>query len=225
MKDEKTIFGVQQLTKRMIIKEDITGVRSDACPVLFYKHTNIVNTVMVSEELNVMLAGDDNGNVVQYDLTTGRIQIDYGNLRIGDIVSLQCIGPIAIVGGWRTNLLRILFMDSRQVFGPVFKTSIHYLSSLQMCFVHNPKNLRGNRMLLCISGYNPKYNNHGSDVYDATDLIKYYQNTVNPKVKIVDFDKKPESEIEFENQLRGIVIKEIKKVEKRIKKIESKISK
>ena len=221
MKDEKTIFGIKSSSKRVIVKEDITGDRSGSCPVLFYKHTKIINTIMISEELNVMLAGDDNGNVVQYDLITGKIQVDYGNLRIGDVVSLQCIGPIAFVGGWKSNLMRVLFMDIRQAFGLVFKTSIYSLSSLQVCFVNNPNNLKGNRLLLCISGYNPTYNDQVSDILDATQLVKYYQKEANPGTIIVDFCKKSIDIIQYENKIFNSTEYQFDRTQNKIQKMES----
>ena len=209
MRDEKTVLGVQRRSRRMIIKEDLTGDRSAASPIAFSLHTNIVNTVLVNEDLNLMLAGDDNERVVQYDLTTGRVQKDYGNLRVGDIVALHCIGPVAFAGGWRTNLFRVLFLDKRKVFGPPFRTSIYYVSSLQLCFVRKNLFLQGSRMLLAVSGYNPAYGPWSTDIFDATRLIKHYQERVNPDCEMVDFSKKEEIDQETKNDFVAGLSKKI----------------
>ena len=73
-------------------------------------------------------------------------------------------------------------------YGEIFKTGIHYISSFQFCLVKSESDESEAKIILAISGYNPNFDVIFSDLFNATNLIKYYQNVVSPNVTLVDFD-------------------------------------
>lgn len=165
---------------------------------------------MINEDLNILLAGDDHNVVIQYDLTTGQIQKNYGDLRINDIVSIAGFGPIAIIGGWRSYLYRVLFLDKRQIFGPPKKTGVHYISSIQFCLTKNPGKLKGYQMLLAMAGYNTTYHNFSTDIFNITELIKFYKEKYSTGNYFFDFDSNDKSKDEIKNDFVQSLDNEIK---------------
>ena len=185
MKNQKSVLGIQKKTKRIVIKEDITSSSSQNS-LIFFKHKNIINSVLINEEMNILLAGDDNGVIVQYDLTTGKTLKNYENIGINDIVASHCLGPVAVIGGWRSYKIRFVFLDKRIVHGEPFRTGIHYISSSQFC-VLGAASTESKQVLLGLSGYNPDFREFHFDLYNVTQLFKFYQSVVG-NTTLVDFE-------------------------------------
>ena len=67
-----TIIGVQEKAgKKQIVKENLKF------PELHYENysgnTHWTNTIFVDEEQNILMTGNEHGNVIQFDLHSGRI--------------------------------------------------------------------------------------------------------------------------------------------------------
>ena len=78
-------------------------------PPLFYRAINtlqgrillkeMINLVLPNESLNLFLVGDSEGKLFQFELDSFKLMKQYGDLRIGEILSGVCFRHFAFIGG------------------------------------------------------------------------------------------------------------------------------
>ena len=149
--------------------EDLTN--KDYVPVQFGKHKKGIESVLFVEELNMLLAGDQDGRVIQYHYKNNSWDLvkDYGNLRINGVLCCVRIGHLVIFGGYDSHSLRVVDVKKMEILGDPYKTAIFQINSLLLCDVSDEK------MLLSVCGYGSSYSPDTSDILDITDLIKQYK--------------------------------------------------
>ena len=137
----------------------------------FGEHGCWIYTLLFCRETNQLLAGDDNGKVIQYKRNEEgiwNVTKNYGDLKIGPIISNKQYGHLVFFGGWETNKMRVLNLKKQELFGKEFKTAMNQIYSFTFCEVSPSK------VLLSVSGYKPDYSNSETDIFDVSDLLSHF---------------------------------------------------
>ena len=133
--------------------------------IAFGVHFHKINTVLVSEQHNCILAGDEGGRIVQYvlDGTTGKIIRDFGVVGIGQVRTCAKIGNLVAFGGDGT----VIFFDIAQgkFISDTIPVAIGLVFSLLFCPIKFPGN--SPKILLIVSGDMQNYFSL-TDVLDVT---------------------------------------------------------
>jgi hypothetical protein len=77
----------------------LENLETGDCLFFDFKHKENISNLIVNEELGTALSGGYDRILVQYDLKTGKVSKNYGDIGIYDIQSSSCSGRIAVVGG------------------------------------------------------------------------------------------------------------------------------
>ena len=108
--DEKTLFGYNAKLKQFQTEDitlNISAEKIQSC-------TSKLTSIIFNKRLEVLLGGYDNGELIQYrkDLygKWGE-QVNYGNIQIGSIWSIDQVNCIAVMGGISENRTNIKIMD------------------------------------------------------------------------------------------------------------------
>ena len=168
LSNEQTLVSVKDSNKSTILLEDIESDDPDYMPVSLTSNSSVVNVIIKSEELKAIWAGDSQGHLVQYDLTSGELVKDFGNLQIGKILSGTILGSIAVFGG--CHFLRVVSAKKREVLGVPLKSTIAEICSLHFCLV-NDDSLENDLILLSISGFINSANTKISEIINLTQLM------------------------------------------------------
>ena len=173
LSDEKTVVGVQyEHEKELVVMEDIENDDPEYKPAVFRGNTNTVNTIVVHEELNTILAGDDDGNVIQFDLGTRTVVKDFGYLGIGGVLSSARIGHLAFFGGY--DDVAVIDIKKTAPFDVPLETALGCVYSLQICVVDGKQSNPRPKVLLTVSGKDPDYSGESSDVFEASGLVEWF---------------------------------------------------
>ena len=115
LNDQKTFIGVEQNEENYfydIVIEDISDTDSNYVPIKFSSDQSYISSILIDEDKNCMFTGCLNGILVQYSLDirgySRKIIKDYGDLRIGEIISCFRFRNIAVFGGDKSS---IAFID------------------------------------------------------------------------------------------------------------------
>jgi hypothetical protein len=181
LSDETTIIGVEKGNgEKVFVMEDISNKDPYYKPFKMEFHTNDIDCILVNEKMKAILVGDRLGRLNQYsfDVNKNKIEItrEYGLMNIGYIYSGVFMGKLAILGGNKTYSLRVVNMESRQIFGDSMETAFFGIHSLQLCQVSDEN------VYLSICGVNPDYSTN-SDIYNAKELLKYHKIKL-PKIEM-----------------------------------------
>lgn len=194
LKDEKTIIGISRDSRGTLVKENISLWGVVCTPHKFTTRHRVINTVMLYEKRNMVFSGEDGGTLIQYNLTTGNIERNFGNLRIGDIVSMTRLGPIGIIGGFKQNHFSVVMLNDKEHSVHQFQCGINYLSSLQICVVKKPFFSENKQVLLCISGYDASFIPYVTDVFKITSLVKQTNKILGKRKALVAFEHESDTE-------------------------------
>ena len=166
-----TIVGTQvNCGKKLIIKENL---QESYLNFMTYKgNTHWTNTIFVDEDRDALVTGNENGHVIQYSLSTGRLIKKYTSIGIGYVVYFARINNILFFGGWNSHV-RVLNINTREIFNDPFKTSVLYTLSMDLCVIPTPNKTDKYKVLLTTSGQYCTYNDKQSDVLNVTPLLKY----------------------------------------------------
>ena len=127
--------------------------KNECTNLKFGIHLNPILTILIMESLNCLFAGDKSGRLIQYSLETdsGRVQKDYGNLGIGQIISSAKFKNLAVFGG---NNGKIILINgaAKEVLIPSVKVTNIEIKSLEFCHLKNSLS----KLLLVINGINPE---------------------------------------------------------------------
>jgi hypothetical protein len=168
--DEKTIIGIVcGNNQNVMAMEDITN--PGASVSIFGSGGNQIYSILPSKDFKFLFVGDHNGNLHQYNLdkisNKWTHAKNHGNIGLSHITSSTSFENLAIFGGCNSHI-RILDMAKKQIFIGPFKTALKYVYSLQACRVSRSK------VLLTAVGYDPKYSNSKSDLFDITELLAFH---------------------------------------------------
>lgn len=184
LRDENTVIGIEYNDlKELIILEQLDQDDPEYRPIIFRGSKNKVNTLLVCEELNLLLAGDDDGTVVQFNLSTGAVTRDYGYLGVGGVLACARMGRVAVFGGF--DDLAVLLLDEQRVFDVPIETALSSIYSLRCCVVDGSKSQDSPRVMITIDGKDPDYSSPKTDVFDATALISHFKEEIPPRLQPV----------------------------------------
>jgi hypothetical protein len=174
-KNNKSLIGVDLKRRESLIQEEI-GVNHGKV-FRIGENKGPINIVLEFETLNIVLAGDDRGNVKQYDMNQGRsrhtLLKDYGNLGIGNIFSGAIYEHVAVFGG-DSYSFRFINVVKRQLIHKVCKSSVKWIRSLEFIKVSQ------NKIFLSITGSDVDYSKTEGDLFEFTDFRRKIKKA-NPK--------------------------------------------
>ena len=175
LSDQVTVIGVSAKDSETIIKENI--VDHSMPKVTFTANFDEVNTLAVDEVNNTLFAGSDNygdGQVVQYDLSTGQALKNYGCVGVKVVLSSSRVGNLWMFGGFLSCKFTVIDSITRQVVNEPVKTTIKSIHSMTV-FKTKEKN-KFPKVLLLTFGTSPNYSKNNTDVFDITALLDMYSN-------------------------------------------------
>ena len=162
--DGRHVIGPDASDARRILVEDLSTGASFG----FGENQNTIYTLFFDQDSRTLLAGDDDGHLVEYDLDLqkgqGRTTKKHGDLGIGFIYS--SFGSVGLVffGGSENNV-RVYDLARKKMLPGSIETAIKYIYSLQVCVVDK------SRVYLAVVGSNTNYSSTKSDLYDVTGLF------------------------------------------------------
>ena len=154
--------------------EDLTKTHTErrARPKKFGNHDDYIYALILMKQSKMLLAGDRNGNVVQYELSNKKqswvTEHRYGNLGIGYACSGTKFGELAVFGGYNSFCFRVINPSSQKVIDLPYKTAIRYIYSLKIFSV------LPSRTMLSVSGYSPDYSKSQTDIFEISNLVNHY---------------------------------------------------
>lgn len=182
LSDEATVVGIEYNDlKELIVLEHLDQDDPEYRPTVFRGSKNKINTLLLCEELDVLLAGDDDGTVVQFALSTATVTRDYGYLGVGGVLACARMGSLALFGGF--DDLAVLLLDKQRVFDVPMETAMGSIYSLRCCVVDGAEPREGPRVLVTIDGKEPDYSSPKTDVFDATGLVRHFKEEISPRAQ------------------------------------------
>ena len=164
----------------MIIKEKINEI---CTPIVAYTANNgDVYAVAVNEPNNVLFAGGENfyrGQIVQYELSTGKVLKNYDQVGIGSIWSSTVIGNMWIFAGYKSSKFVVIDSVTKQVFHKPVTTAIDSIYYMTIGKVKH--NRHDSKLLLFIVGDDPDFSESKTDVFDITRLANKYSSVLKNK--------------------------------------------
>ena len=119
LSDQSTVIGVDKANRNTIIKHSITDLSEQT--VIYIANMGGVFTLAVDERQNVLYAGGSNyysdGQVVQYDLSSGQVVKDFGPVGIRIIWSSLNVNNLWFFGAHGSSRFVVIDSVSRQVLG------------------------------------------------------------------------------------------------------------
>ena len=176
LSNQSTVIGVSNFDQSTIIRQSITD--SSEPTVTYSSNTGTVYSLAVDEPQNVLLAGgsgcDYDGQVVQYDLSTGQVVKAFGRLGIYSVISSISVGNLWFFGGHGSSKFAVIDSVSRQVLGKPVESAISTIYSMVVWKIQEKSN--GPKLLLLTVGDHPNYSENRTDVFDITALVNRQSN-------------------------------------------------
>lgn len=170
--DGKTIVGPDGSDKKRLMVEDITQNN----PSQVAKHRNIIRNLLYDDKSRTLFAEDDSQHVIQYkrteDLSSFSYLKDYGDLKIGGVISSTRIGDYAFFGGWNLHKIIAIYIPENHLCQGTMKTAFSKVFSLRECRVSESETF------LSVGGSNPAHSERCSDIYKVS--TQFTQRAVNP---------------------------------------------
>ena len=165
LNDCKTIIGIDaesgnQLT---LIMEDLWDNNSSA---VIGQHNGRINTILYLAGLNVLLVGDDNNQLVQYQQGSRGgwiVRRNYKDLGIDWIWSSTSIGNLAVLGG-ENGCVRVVDVKQAETLGGPYATAIEGIYTLQAW--------KASEVFLYVGGLNPDYSEGKTDLLSFAEIIQ-----------------------------------------------------
>ena len=171
--NQRQVIGVDDKKKNTLKTEELSGNRESSIYSAFGRNKKTINSVLLAEALGLVFAGDNSGEVLQYDIKQGRSQYKllrrYDQMQIGNILSFARFGTLLAVGGDKGKC-RFIDLKTKSLIPLVLETCVRSIYSIKFCRV----SLR--KVYLCLVGryQNPSTRN---DIFDVTDLVKNHSET------------------------------------------------
>ena len=119
LSNQSTVIGVSNADRKMIIKHSITDFSEPT--VTYTADMDEVFTLGVNELQNVLFAGgsgcDSGGQLLQFDLSTGRAIKTFGQVGIDIIFSRIRVDNLWLFGDLNSSKFAVVDSVSRQVLG------------------------------------------------------------------------------------------------------------
>ena len=160
------VIGANSQEFKSVIIEEITHDHSTSRTV-FGNHKGTITTVLPFEDLDTLLVGDWNNNVVQYQRESSgswKVSKDYEDIGISDINASSRVGNMAVFGG-DDYCLRVIDVAKRKVVGGSYRTAIKWIYSLQVCQVSSHKTI------VFVGGCNPDDSKSKSDLLEISKCV------------------------------------------------------
>lgn len=139
------------------------------------RSNHYIYNLIHNEDLDILIAGQTNGQIVQIDLgnsrNSGRVTKKFLDLNINAISYTLGIGRLGIFGGYNGEL-KFVDLFKRVIVTEVIKTSIDTIRFMTICPIICKEDSSKTKVFLCVSGVNCSYVNGLTDVFDITKLLK-----------------------------------------------------
>ena len=172
LSDQKTVLGVHFKIRNVIFKENIADKHA---PLVTYDSSNYrVYSLVVREDNNCFFVGGKahkqrRGNILQYDLDTGRLLRDFRLVDLQSIMSNCRYHELCFFGTFDHDLIVLDSIKRLQVHQPL-RTAIKHIDGLELGVVGLGDT--GSKTLLFVSGRKRDYSRGKTDVFDVTELIR-----------------------------------------------------
>ena len=173
LNDMKTIIGVkyEKNNKNSHLVIEAMGNNQNTL-MIFGEHKNEIASILIVEDLNCFFVGGWDEKIVQYSLNgvhgSGKVIMEYKDLKICPIFSLLRIGNFAIIGG-SVGQLKIIEINKKRANDKIVRVSPQRIFSLSFCKITSLNS--ENKMLLVANGDQYNYSSELSDVLDITNLF------------------------------------------------------
>jgi hypothetical protein len=159
--DGRTIIGVDWRNKSKLLCEDILRNDPFGCTQIG-SHLGWILTVYYSVVSRSLFVGDTAGTVVQYKPIGSYFDwhnfCNFGNLKIGQILSVAQTGDFLIFGGNDSDL-RAIDIAKKEVLQGTLTTAFKYIHSLQTC------ELPDKQVQLSVTGSDPIKSDFLTDIF------------------------------------------------------------
>jgi len=166
--DEQMLLGVDK-SYMSLIMEDMTG--NGRTLTNFADHNSTINTIKYIDQIGIIIAGDDDGKIIQYSYSSHpessvKFMKDYGDLGIGSICACETYQYLVICGGFNTYSLKVIDCTKMIIYNDEYTTAIQSIYSL-LVFEASPTEI-----LLSINGEGSDYSENKTDIIDITKRFK-----------------------------------------------------
>ena len=174
--DQNTVLGVNFKQRNVIFKENIVDERTPTVP---YDSRNYrVYSMVLDEADSLLLVGgktynERQGNILQYDLDTGRLLKDFRLLDLWTILSNCRYNNLCFFGTFKDTFIVLDSVNRVVVHRPV-RTSVRHIDGLELVDIGVGE--AHAKLLLFVSGRQRDYAQSKTDVFDVTQLILEYAN-------------------------------------------------
>jgi hypothetical protein len=128
------------------------------------EHEDDVRCLLLSENQDTLLAGDETSSITQYHKTRSQKwvkQTQYSDLEIGWVQSLARIGNLFFAGGLDSKMLVINITD-KEVLPGTIETAVRYIYSLKIFRVSEF------HLYLAVNGERTSYFDNKTDLFDVS---------------------------------------------------------
>lgn len=150
--------------------------------MLYNQNLGDVYALAIDLKSNSLLAGGNAsglGQVVQYNLDSGKALRNFDSLEIGDVSSSITIQNLTFFGSMNSGCFCVIdSMRRRRVHGPV-ETRLRQINNLVLVKAKTPSSKR--KALLVTSGYHSMHNSDYNDVFDVTRLVRQFGRDPGPR--------------------------------------------
>ena len=192
MSDQKTVIAADNANEgKVLVMEDLLNQNPEYNPLEFGQHKGKIQSLVLMEQLNVVIVGDDTKNLVQYRQSTcggaWTMQKNYSNLGIGKIRSSTQIGHWAFFGG-DNYTIRAVDVKSQEIIGMPQKTAIKTIFGLEVFSCSESQHY------LSVSGESPSYTETQTDIFDVSGLVEPHK----PRIPFSQAKNETRNEKSFE---------------------------
>ena len=212
MPDGKTIVGRDGEDLKKLVAEDITTNNATQIGTLI----SSIQTVLYDPETRSLFAGDYYGHLHQYqyehqkskDTQSFSLVKDYGDIGLGELLSSEVVGDVAIFGGSMYCFCAVELRKMQLVKG-TFKTAFQSIDSLQACKVSK------SRTLLSVGGSYPSYSESTSDILEIKTATRDDTVTLDLKTETKKQDLKsakstpPDSHLEHPEKMMKALLSDV----------------
>ena len=164
--DAKHVIGVDARDGRSLIIENLKNGKADK--FLLSQSFHLFKTLVYDEKTGFLYSGGIDGHLHKYKINKAsklfQRVIDYGDLRIGLVISSHRFLDFVFFGGDRGRI-RVLNLLTGELLPGSLETSIWYIYSLHVCVKSHDE------IYLTVSGGESDYSDDKTDLFDVSGLF------------------------------------------------------
>lgn len=169
LKDQCTIFGIKECADLNVIQKETLESFEDSEikrfePFFFETHYSNISMIEINEDKEILLAGTEYSELLQFNLKTGQLLFDFGNLSMKAIYSCCFIDEYAVLGG-RLGYYSIIDIIKGSVFENRSESAVKDIMSIKSFKVQTNVFSNDLSTIVTFAGKSTQYKKHLTDMF------------------------------------------------------------